>query len=293
MQTEERNRRTRDIDRLPTLERLRLLNDEDATVAAAVRRALPAIAAAVDSVVARLSRGGKLVYAGAGTSGRLGMLDAVECPPTFGVPPELVRALIAGGPAALTGAVEGAEDDYEAGRRDLRALPVTAADVVVGLAASGRTPYVLGAIDAANAIGAVTVGLSCNEPAPLLERAAIAIAVPVGPEAITGSTRLKAGTAQKMVLNMLSTGAMIGLGKVYGNLMVDVQVTNRKLAERARRMVMEVAGVDAAAAEALLERCDNQVKTAIVAARLGVTPEEGRRLLAREGGVLRRVIDAP
>lgn len=278
------------IDRLSALEIVQVMNAEDATVAAAVRAALPAVAEAVEVIAARLQNGGRLIYVGAGTSGRLGVLDAAECVPTFSVPPTLVQALIAGGPAALVQAIEGAEDDREAGRADLLALDVTAKDAVVGIAASGRTPYVIAALDAAAERGAATIGISCNAPAPVLDAAQIKIAALVGPEVITGSTRLKAGTAQKLILNMLTTASMILLGKVYGNLMVDVKVTNKKLADRARRIVMEVTGVDADEAARLLALAGNEVKTAIVAGLLDVTPDEARAQLAAAQGRLRDVI---
>lgn len=231
-----------------------------------------------------------MIYVGAGTSGRLGMLDAVECVPTFSTEPDMVQALIAGGMAALTQAVEGAEDDPDAGRRDLLALNVTERDIVVGIAASGRTPYVLGALAAANERGAVTVGIACNAPSPVLEAAQINIAAPVGPEVIAGSTRLKAGTAQKMILNMLSTATMISLGKVYGNRMVDVKVTNQKLADRARRIVSEVVGVDEEQAARLLALADNQVKTAIVVGVLDIAPDEARARLVSAHGRLSALI---
>lgn len=291
MLTEESNPRTARLDRLSALEIVTAMNDEDATVAAAVRRALPAIAQAVEAIVERLRAGGRLIYVGAGTSGRLGVLDAVECVPTFSVDPGLVVGVIAGGEIALTEAVEGAEDRYEDGRRDLEAVSAGAQDAIVGIAASGRTPYVLGALDYANTLGALTVAISCNSPAPMLDRAQIGIPVVVGPEVLTGSTRLKAGTAQKMVLNMLSTAAMVWLGKVYGNLMVDVKVTNHKLAERARRIVSRVAGVDDAEAARLLSLTGDEVKPAIVMARRGVSPDEARALLRAADGVLRAVID--
>lgn len=278
------------IDRLSALEIVQVMNAEDATVAAAVRAALPAVAEAVEVIAARLQNDGRLIYVGAGTSGRLGVLDAAECVPTFSVPPTLVQALIAGGPAALVQAIEGAEDDREAGRADLLALDVTAKDAVVGIAASGRTPYVIAALEAAAESGAATIGISCNAPAPVLDAAQIKIAALVGPEVITGSTRLKAGTAQKLILNMLSTASMILLGKVYGNLMVDVKVTNNKLADRARRIVMEVTGVDADEAARLLALTNNEVKTAIVAGLLDVTPDEARARLAAAEGRLRDVI---
>ncbi|NPV09715.1 MAG: N-acetylmuramic acid 6-phosphate etherase [Anaerolineae bacterium] len=290
MLTESRNPRTEHIDALPTLDVVRLINEEDARVAPAVAEALPQIARAVDVVVDCLRSGGRVFYVGAGTSGRLAVLDAVELVPTFGAPPDLVVPLIAGGTEALTRSIEGAEDRADWGRRDLVEAGVRAGDVVVGLAASGTTPYVLGAVEAAREVGAVTVGVCCNASAPLLEAVDIPIAVLVGPEVITGSTRMKAGTAQKMVLNTISTAAMIRMGKVYGNLMVDVQVTNAKLARRARNIVSQVTGLEPAEAEALLDRTGNEVKTAIVVGLLGLSPEEARRRLAAAGGVLRGVI---
>lgn len=286
MLTEQRNPRSMDIDRRSTLEIVRIMNDEDATVAPTVRQALPAIAQAVDTIAARMARGGRLIYVGAGTSGRLGVLDAAECRPTFSVPDGLVVGLIAGGEGALIEAVEGAEDDAAAGRRDLEALGLTANDAVVGIAASGRTPYVLGALDYAAEVGAATIGVACNQPSAVLDRVQIAIGLPVGPEVITGSTRLKAGTAQKLVLNMLSTATMIRLGKVYGNLMVDVQITNHKLAQRGRGIVAEVLGVEMEEAARLLEASGNRVKLAIVMGALGVSAEEGVRLLEQAQGRL-------
>jgi len=290
MLTEQQNPRSMDIDRRSTLEILEIMNDEDATVAGAVRRVLPAIVQAVDVITARLQQGGRLFYVGAGTSGRLGVLDAAECVPTFSVPPELVQGVIAGGNRALIEAVEGAEDDRDAGRRDLLARDLNARDAVVGIAASGNTPYVIGALEGANEIGAATIALTCNSPALMLDTAQIAIPVLTGPEVITGSTRLKAGTAQKMVLNMLSTAAMIRLGKVYGNLMVDVKVTNRKLAGRARRIVSQVTGVGEDEAAALLAQADNQVKVAILIGLLGIPAEEARARLAAADGRLSAVI---
>lgn len=287
MLTEQSNPESADIDRLATIDILRIINAEDARVAGVVGAALPRIAQAVDLIAARMQHGGRLIYAGAGTSGRLGLLDAVECVPTFGTEPETVQALIAGGQGAFAQAVEGAEDNRQAGADDLHGLGVTAQDAVVGIAASGRTPYVLGVLAAARAIGAGTVAISNNDPAPILDAAEIGIAVPVGPEVLTGSTRMKAGTAQKMVLNMLSTAVMIRLGKVYGNLMVDVRVTNEKLAGRARRIVCEVTGVDEAEAARLLTESDNEVKTAIVMAVMGVGVAEARSRLDAAGGVLR------
>ena len=291
MLTEQPNPRSAHIDRLSTLEILTIMNDEDATVAAAVRAALPDIAQAVDTIAERLRGGGRLIYVGAGTSGRLALLDAVECVPTFSTDPGQVQAIIAGGQAALTGAVEGAEDDAEAGRAAIRRLGVTARDTVVGVAASGRTPFVIGALEAAQTAGAATVAIACNAPAPLLDVAQVRIAALVGPEVIAGSTRLKAGTAQKMILNMLSTASMIRLGKVYGNLMVDLQVTNQKLARRARQIVSAVGGVSDAEAGRLLAQTGNQVKPAIVMARRGVTAEEARAMLRAAQGMLGPIID--
>lgn len=290
MLTEQQNPRSQDIDRRSTLEMLEIMNDEDATVASAVRKVLPAIAQAVDVIAARFKDGGRLIYVGAGTSGRLGVLDAVECVPTFSASPEMVQGLIAGGSRALVHSVEGAEDDAEAGSRELAALDLTAHDTVVGIAASGNTPYVVAALRYANDVGAATVGVTCNSPAAVLDTAQIAIPVLVGPEVLTGSTRLKAGTAQKMVLNMLSTASMIRLGKVYGNLMVDVMVTNRKLADRARRIVCAVADIPYEEAGRLLALSDNAVKPAIVMALLGVDAAEARLLLKNAEGRLSAVI---
>lgn len=290
MLTEQRNPRSMDIDRRSTLDILQIMNDEDSTVALTVRQALPAIAQAVDAIVERMSRGGRLIYVGAGTSGRLGVLDAAECRPTFSVPRGLVVGLIAGGEGALIEAVEGAEDDSAAGRRDLEELGLTVNDAVVGIAASGRTPYVLGAVQYATEVGAVTIGVACNQPSALLEQAQIGIGLPVGPEVITGSTRLKAGTAQKLVLNMLSTTTMIRLGKVYSNLMVDVQITNQKLARRGRGIVAEVLGVSLEEAARLLEASGNRVKLAIVMGALGVSAEEGARLLDQAQGRLASIL---
>lgn len=291
MLTESQNPKTADIDQLDTLAMLTAINLEDQSVPNAVGAALPAIAQAVDAVAACLRSGGRLFYIGAGTSGRLGILDASECPPTYGTPPELVQGIIAGGEHAIFDAVEFVEDDEVAGANDLAARGLTAHDAVVGIAASGRTPYVLGALRYARETGAVTVGVSNNAPAPVLDAADIAVAVVTGPEAIAGSTRMKAGTAQKLVLNMISTGVMIKLGKVYGNLMVDVQVRNDKLLQRARRIVAQVGHVDDARAAELLELAQNDVKTAIVMARTGANATEARARLDEADGFLRKVID--
>lgn len=291
MFTEQQNPNTSGIDQLDTLAMMQTINAEDRTVAEAVERALPAIAHAVDVIADCLRRGGRLFYVGAGTSGRLGILDASECPPTYGTPPEMVQGIIAGGENAVFDAVEGVEDDENAGAHDLAERSLTALDAVVGIAASGRTPYVLGAMAYARRQGAKTIGIANNEPSALLEAAEIAIPLVTGAEVIAGSTRMKAGTAQKLVLNMLSTGTMIRLGKVYGNLMVDVQVKNEKLLHRARRIVAQVGVVNETTAAELLERAGNDVKTAIVMARRGVGEDEAKRMLTAAGGILRHVID--
>ena len=291
MQTELPNPRTAAIDRAPTIEILRLMNDEDAAVPGVVRAALPAIAAAVDAIVAGIERGGRLIYVGAGTSGRLAAIDAAECVPTFNTDPGLVICLLAGGEGAMTRSVEAAEDDPDAGRAELLARGLTANDVVVGVAASGRTPYVLGAVEAARAAGAPTAGIACSAPSPLLEAVDIPIPAVTGPEVIAGSTRLKAGTAQKLILNMLTTASMIRLGKVYRNRMVDVRASNDKLVWRARRMIAELIGVDEGAAGELLDRAGGQVKTAIVVGLLGVSADEARARLAAAKGRLAAIIE--
>jgi N-acetylmuramic acid 6-phosphate etherase len=288
--TEQPNPASAAIDALPTEEALRIINAEDGKVAEAVEREIPAIARAVDAIVAAFERGGRLLYIGAGTSGRLGVLDAAEIPPTFSAPPGMVRGIVAGGEAALSRATETTEDDPAAGVRDLAASGFTGNDVLVGIAASGRTPYVLGAVAEARRLGAVTVGISCTPESELARAVDIAITPLVGPEVIAGSTRMKAGTAQKMVLNMLSTGAFVRLGFVYGNLMVNVQPKNRKLADRARRIVAGAAGVSAERAGELLARAGGQVRTAIVMAKTGVDREEAERRLAAAGGRVRKAI---
>lgn len=288
--TEDRNPLTRDIDTLPTLDMLTLINAEDQKVALAVRDELPNIAAAVDAITARMQRGGRLIYIGAGTSGRLGVLDASECPPTFGTPPDLVIGLIAGGVAALTEAVEDAEDDLEDGAREIAELDINENDCVLGITASGRTPYAIGGLQEAKKLGALTISIACNRPSPLGELADINIALVVGPEVLTGSTRLKAGTAQKMVLNMISTAVMIRLGKTYSNLMVDVQPTNVKLRQRARRIVAEATGLDLQRASEVLSVCNGEVKTAIVAIVADLSPEIARIRLNETGGFVRKAI---
>jgi N-acetylmuramic acid 6-phosphate etherase len=288
--TEERNPLTSEIDTLPTLKMLTLINSEDQKVALVVRDELPNIAAAVEAITARMQRGGRLIYIGAGTSGRLGVLDASECTPTFGTPSELVVGLIAGGPAALTQAVEGAEDDQERGAAEIDELNVSENDSVIGIAASGRTPYAMGGLQEAKKRGALTISITCNRPSPLEELADIGIALVVGPEVVSGSTRLKAGTAQKMALNMISTAVMILLGKTYSNLMVDVQPTNAKLRQRARRIVAEATGLDLQRATQILSACNGEVKTAIVTVLAGISPEIARIRLYQTGGYVRKAI---
>ena len=288
--TEERNPLTSEIDTLPTLKMLTLINSEDQKVALVVRDELPNIAAAVEAITARMQRGGRLIYIGAGTSGRLGVLDASECTPTFGTPSELVVGLIAGGPAALTQAVEGAEDDQERGAAEIDELNVSENDSVIGIAASGRTPYAMGGLQEAKKRGALTISIACNRPSPLEELADIGIALVVGPEVVSGSTRLKAGTAQKMALNMISTAVMILLGKTYSNLMVDVQPTNAKLRQRARRIVAEATGLDLQRATQILSACNGEVKTAIVTVLAGISPEIARIRLYQTGGYVRKAI---
>ncbi|WP_149552885.1 N-acetylmuramic acid 6-phosphate etherase [Streptomyces marokkonensis] len=281
-----------DVDRLPTLEIARLMNSEDATVARAVAERLPVIAATVDAVADRMARGGRLVYAGAGTAGRLGVLDASECPPTFNTDPAQVVGLIAGGPDAMVTSVEGAEDSRELAEADLAALGLTADDTVVGVSASGRTPYAIGAVAYARTRGALTVGLACNRGSALAAAAEHGIEVVVGPEFLTGSTRLKAGTAQKLVLNMLSTITMIRLGKTYGNLMVDVRASNEKLRARSRRIVAQVTGADDDAVERALAATDGEVKNAILVLLAGVDGATAARLLAESDGRLRAALAA-
>lgn len=288
--TEAINPLTQDIDALDTLRIVDVINAEDQLVGAAVATQREPIAQAIDAIAARLKGGGRLIYVGAGTSGRLGVLDASEMLPTFNAPPGMVVALIAGGAAALTQPIEGAEDDAEQGRRDLAALAVADRDCVMGITASGRTPYVLGALDEARARGALTLGLTCNDDTLLHRAADIVIAPIVGPEVIGGSTRMKAGTATKMVLNMISTAVMIKLGKTFGNLMVDVQPTNSKLRERARRIVAQACHLSLAEAAVKLAQCGGEVKTAIVSHLAGITPDQARERLSRAGGVVREAI---
>lgn len=274
------------IDSMDTLSMLRVMNSEDRKVAEAVGQVLPDIASAVDGIADRLSKGGRLFYVGAGTSGRLGVLDAAECPPTYGTGPELVQGLIAGGDAAMFRAQEGAEDDPSLGERELRERNFSQGDVLVGIAASGRTPYVIGALKYAAELSALTIALSCSEHSEIAGMADVAITPIPGPEVVTGSTRLKAGTAQKLVLNMLSTCAMIKLGKVYGNLMVDVKATNKKLEERAIRIVMEATGCNRVDSVNALEAAGGNAKLAILMVLTGCGPEAGAEALESHGGRL-------
>ncbi|WP_055490504.1 N-acetylmuramic acid 6-phosphate etherase [Streptomyces sp. TP-A0356] len=280
-----------EIDQLPTLEIAKIMNGEDATVPAAVAARLPQIAAAIDAVAERMARGGRLVYAGAGTAGRLGVLDASECPPTFNTDPAQVVGLIAGGPGAMVTSVEGAEDSQELAAADLEALGLTDRDTVVGVSASGRTPYAVGAVEHARARGALTVGLSCNADSTLAAAADHGIEIVVGPELLTGSTRLKAGTAQKLVLNMLSTITMIRLGKTYGNLMVDVRASNDKLRARSRRIVALATGATDEEIEGALAATDGEVKNAILTILSGVDGPSAARLLTESGGHLRTALE--
>ena len=290
MLTEQPNSNTLHLHQMSALEIVQTMNSEDATIAKSVQQALPEIASAVEVIAGRLSDGGRLFYVGAGTSGRLGVLDASECPPTFGTLPEMVQGIMAGGEIAMTDAAEGAEDDHFAVEATMRNKKVDHRDAVVAIAASGTTPFVLAAVEYARLQGAATIGLACNSPSPLLENVDVSIGVPVGPEVLAGSTRLKAGTAQKMVLNMLSTATMVRLGKVYQNRMVDVQTTNKKLARRAQEMVSELGKVSPEVAIDLLKKSENHVKTAIVMAQLGIDAIEARLLLEAEKGYLGRVL---
>ena len=290
--TERRNPQTADIDLADALGIVDLINAEDRTVAGAVHAQRAPIAAALTAAEEVLRGGGRLYYAGAGTSGRLGVLDASEIPPTFGAPPDLVQGIIAGGVAALTRSQEGAEDRPEGARDDLDQAGVRAGDFVIGIAASGTTPYVRAALQHARTLGARTAIIACSPPpADTLAAADIAIVVLTGPEVVTGSTRMKAGTATKLVLNTITTGAMIRLGKTYGNLMVDLQASNAKLRDRAERIVREVCGFDADEARELLRGADGSVTVAIVMSKLKVSAADARAALAKEGGVIRRVVN--
>ena len=291
--SEARNPHTMQIDLMSSAEIVAAMNREDARVAEAVDKVLPEVAATVDCIVAAFKAGGRLVYMGAGTSGRLGVLDASECPPTFGVPEGMVVGLIAGGDRALRHPIEGAEDSREEGRKDLEMINLTAKDVVVGIAVSGRTPYVIGGLDYAKSVGAVTAALSCNPDSAIARMADIAISPLVGPEALTGSTRLKSGTAQKLVLNMLTTASMIRIGKSYENLMVDLSVSNEKLAARATRILVDATGCSAEDAEKFLVASNNNVKLAILMALTGLDAQGAEAALANADGFLRRAAAQP
>ena len=288
--TETANPLTGALDAMSVTEILRVMNDEDAAVAGAVAAQIPGIARAVELAVSALAHGGRLVYQGAGTSGRLGVLDAAECPPTFGTDPAQVVGLLAGGPDAMFRAAEGAEDSASLGAADLDAIGLTDRDVVVGLAASGRTPYVIGGLDRARALGAATVAISCTPHALVSGHADVAIELDNGPEVLTGSTRLKAGTSQKLVLNMISTATMVRLGKVYGNLMVDVRPSNEKLVDRAVRIVQAATDCDAETAHRALADADGHAKTAIVAILCGVDTATARERLDDGAGFIRRAV---
>ena len=290
LSTEQRNPHTACIDQVSTLEMTRLMNAEDKQVATAIEPILPAVATAIDVIAHRLRLGGRLFYMGSGTSGRLGILDAAECPPTYSTDPDRIQGLIAGGYEAIFRAQERAEDSEVLGEQDLRGHGLTAADIVVGLSASGRTPYVVGGLRYARDTGAAAISICCSKNSRIARYSHIDLCALVGPEIITGSTRMKAGTAQKMLLNMLSTGAMIRLGKVYGNLMVDVKASNQKLEERARRIVMEVTGCNRAAAIAALKDADGKAKTAIVILILHVSAAEAEARLIRCHGHISQVL---
>lgn len=290
MVTEAINRTSFEIDRVSTLEMCRIINDEDKTVPQAVEAVLPEIAAAIDIIYEQVSHGGRLIYTGAGTSGRLGILDASECPPTYGVSSEVVIGIIAGGKKAMQYAIEGAEDDTEQGRADLEALALTAQDVVVGIAASGRTPYVIAGLEYARQIGCHTIGISCNPGSTVSTTAEIAITPVVGPEVVSGSSRMKAGTAQKLVLNMLSSGLMIKLGKVFGNLMVDVVATNEKLNIRQVNIVKNATGCTEAQAKVALQACGQHCKTAILMLLKEVDASTAKVNLEQHGGFIRRAL---
>ena len=286
--TEYRNENTKDIDILSTIDMVRKMNEEDKLVALAVEDATPEIAQAIDLIAKQFLKGGKLFYFGAGTSGRLGILDASECPPTFSTDPTMVQGIIAGGDSAIRTAVEGAEDNFEQGKKDAEVL--TANDVAVVISASGNPKYLLGVLAYAEEIGAKTIGVTCNSKGRIAEEAGLVICAEVGPEVIAGSSRLKAGTAQKMILNMLSTGSMIKIGKTYENFMIDLKANNEKLKDRAIRIVAQITGVQCSEALAALLKCDWEIKTAIVTIIMKLDAEEARLELRKHGGVLRKLI---
>ncbi|KGJ50107.1 N-acetylmuramic acid-6-phosphate etherase [Clostridium sp. NCR] len=288
--TESRNQNTLNIDKVSTLEMVKMINEEDKKVANAIEIELPKIAEAIDGIVERMQKGGRLIYIGAGTSGRLGILDASECPPTYGVSEELVQGLIAGGQEAIFRAKEGAEDSKELAVLDLKDKHLNENDTVVGIAASGRTPYVIGGLEYANEIGALTISVTCNADSQVAKEAKIAISPVVGAEVVTGSTRLKSGTAQKLVLNMLSTGSMIKMGKVYGNLMVDVKATNEKLVERSKKIVCEATGVSFKEAETILNETGFDVKLSIFMILSNLEKEEAKVILEMNNGYIAKAL---
>ncbi|WP_045461457.1 N-acetylmuramic acid 6-phosphate etherase [Vibrio hyugaensis] len=289
--TESRNPASAEIDTLSTIEMLQVINQEDQKVAIAVQAVLPQIAQTVDAITAAFANGGRLIYMGAGTSGRLGILDASECPPTYGTHPDMVIGLIAGGHQAILKAVENAEDNAQMGQDDLKTLNLTQHDVVVGIAASGRTPYVLGGLEYAKSVGATTASIACNPACAMAEAADIAILPVVGAEVVTGSSRMKAGTAQKLVLNMLTSGAMIRSGKVFGNLMVDVEATNAKLIQRQTNIVVEATGATKEQAEKALEACERHCKTAILMILADLDAEQAKSRLTEHNGFIRAALN--
>lgn len=290
LSTEKQNLKTLNLDTLKVEEILSIMNEEDGTVAASIKPALPEIAKIVRAAISSFKQGGRLIYMGAGTSGRLGVLDAVECVPTFGVSKEQVVGLIAGGDEAFVTAVEGAEDSVQLGKSDLEGISLTELDTVIGIAASGRTPYVIGGLDYARSVGATAAAISCNKDAAISQHAEIAVEVVPGAEVLTGSTRLKAGTAQKLILNMISTASMVGIGKVYKNLMVDVKPTNEKLEERAKRIIMEATECGYDEAEKVYFAAEKHVKTAIVMILTGSTKEDAEQKLKASNGFVRKTI---
>lgn len=290
--TESRNLNTSNIDKVSTLEMVKIINDEDKKVAEAVEKEIPKIAQAIDYIVERIKKGGRLIYIGAGTSGRLGILDASECPPTYGVSEELVQGIIAGGHEAIFRAKEGAEDSKELAIEDLKLKKLSPNDIVVGIAASGRTPYVVGGLEYGNEIGALTISITCNSDSEVSKTSQISIVPIVGAEVITGSTRLKSGTAQKLVLNMLSTGSMIKLGKVYGNLMVDVKATNKKLIERAKKIVCEATWIEKNLAEDILSKTDYDVKLSIFMILSGLSLNDAREKLLENDGYIAKALES-
>ncbi len=289
LNTEQRNPKTRALDSMSTMELLQVMNEEDRKVIATIHDALPQIERCIEFVIEALRKGGKLIYLGAGTSGRLGILDAVECVPTFSTTDEVI-GIIAGGEKAFVKAVEGAEDSEELAAEDLKKINLNEKDIVIAIAASGRTPYAIGGLKYARQIGARGIGLSCNKNSLLSNYAEVAIEVDAGPEILTGSTRLKAGTCQKIILNMISTASMVGVGKVYGNLMVDMKATNQKLVERAKRIVMESTGCDLNTAQQTLELTDYTIKEAIVMILAGVSRGEAKRRISENEGFIKRCI---